>query len=283
MTAKRGRNRSKAGKQVTQNIIDKVEPNTSDSLNNRGTFNNPAHEGDSRLEKRYKRLNQRFQLLGFIVAALTVLLTYWNIRLQSLNNSLQSAQIDLQSLNNRLQSDQSDYEKNQRVVELAVSLGAYWEERLDQDTRHRTYRFMLILESLNSSPERQKAFLQAFLSKNNHLDSSSVGNNKDLKRLLDPKFRLDNPSGAAPNLSVELSKYRSALVRLLNTLELIAIVRKYTNDPEAKKVLKYAYESSIKQRYKALEPFVREYQNVNAADRDVPAWYLLDEMVKEMK
>jgi hypothetical protein len=64
---------------------------------------------------------------------------------------------------------------------------------------------------------------------------------------------------------------------------MIAIVKKYTKDSDAQNVLDYAYVSSIKQRYDILEPFIRKYQDIDKDTRDVPAWYLLDEMIRELR
>ncbi len=299
MGSKNNRNRNTAAKVTTQKIPEKNDLNsnvgvTTPTISSKDKPSFPSdtdrvvegvertitveevrQDSDLQLEQRYKRLNQRLQFVSLLVAILAIGLTYWNVKVQSSNGNLQE-------LNNRLLLSQSEFEKNQRVVEMAISLGNYWEERLDENTRHKAHRFILVLSSLTSSPEREKAFLSDFLDSKNYLNSDSIKKNPDLNHLLDPAYNLDNTNGSLPNLSVEISRYRSALVKLLNTMEMIAIVHKHTKEPEARNVLKYAYVSSIKQRYEALKPFIKAYQEKYKGDREVPAWQLLDEMVNEL-
>jgi hypothetical protein len=175
----------------------------------------------------------------------------------------------------KVQLSHNQFEEKQRAGEMALALGAYWEERLDEGTRYRARRFMNTLKRLKSSPERQNAFLSAFFDGEN--DPDIVEENEDLKNLLNLGHSPAENNKSKNDVTVELSNYRSALVRLLNTMEMIAIVKKYTKDSDAQNVLDYAYVSSIKQ------PFIRKYQDIDKDTRDVPAWYLLDEMIRELR
>lgn len=212
--------------------------------------------GGSQLEKKYKNLTQRLQVVGSIVAVLAIFLTYWNVRLQ----------LAL-----------STFEKNQRVVEMSVSLAGFWENQLDIETRYRTTRFINKLKSL--SPEEQKDFLGALLDSQSMLNPESIKNNKALTDLIDPKFSPD-PASSAANPCLEVSKYKSTLVRVLNTMEVIAIVKEHTQDnPEAQRVLESAYSGAIQQRYDELKPFVEAYREKTKAGRDLPAWQPIDDMI----
>lgn len=228
-----------------------------------------GQDSDLELEKRYKKLNQRFQVVGLVVAVLTILLTYWNMRLLASN-------VNLQSSNVSLQSSLSQFEKNQRVVEMSVNLAAFWEKQLDQETRYRGSRFIAKLKSY--SPREQKDFLSALLNPQSVLNPESISN-QQLLDLIDPKFS-PVPGALGANRSLEVSKYKFALISILNTMEVIAIVKEHTLDnPEAQRVLEAAYAGSIKQRYNDLKPFVEAYREKTKAGRDLPAWKPIDDMM----
>jgi len=226
-----------------------------------------AKDSDLELEKRYKKLSQRLQVGGLVVAVLTIMLMYWNIRLQASN-------VNLYSSNVALQSSLSTFEKNQRVVEMSINLADFWGNQLDPVTRYRGSRFLLILKSLNGSPQEQKNFVSALLDQS-ELNPESISN-QHLLELIDPKF--SPVKGANP--SFELSGYKSALIKILNTMEAIANVKRHTLDnPEAQRVLESAYAGAIKQRYRDLSPFVEAYRERTNDGRKQPAWQPIDEMV----
>ncbi len=138
MTSKKKRISGKSGIQVmpsttaTASTNQPIISDTAPSTNNvDATRSEMVQENEHELEQRYKKLNQRLQIFSFIIAVLAIGLTFWNIKLQYSNKSLQSSQ--------------TEFERNQRVVELSVSLGSYWEERLDRDTRYRLNRFIKVL------------------------------------------------------------------------------------------------------------------------------------------
>lgn len=124
---------------------------------------------------------------------------------------------------------------------MAVSLGKYWEERLDRETRDRLTQFLSTLKSLERLPGSP-----------------------------------NNINGSFNNPSLELSEYRSDLVKVMNTMEMIAIVIQHSKSPEVQRVLHEAYASSIKMRYKSLMPFITAYREKYKDDRTVPAWTPLD-------
>jgi len=235
-----------------------------------------SQDSDFLVEKRYKKQNQRLQVVGLVVAIVTILLTYWNMRLQASNVNLQSSNISLQS-------SLSHFEKNQRVVEMSVSLATFWEHQLDPETRYRGNRFISKLKSLKSSPKEQKEFLSALLDPQNVLNPEPIKGNQHLKDLVNPKFSPDS-GGLGANPGLEASKYKSTLIRMLNTMEVIAIVNEHTEDnPEAQKVLASAYAGTIKQRYDDLKPFVEAYREKTKDGRDLPAWQPIDDMMDRLK
>lgn len=218
------------------------------------------HHGN--LGRLYINVIQHLQTIGPIVALLAILLTYWNVNLQ----------LGL-----------SAFEKNQRVSEMAVNLATFWEAQLTEDTRNRVIRFITTLESFKSSPQDQEAFLSAFLDKNNSLSSASAGSNIYLLKLIDPDWSVGKTSTSVINPSLEVARYRAALTKALNTMELVAIVKLHTDLPEGQRVLETAYAGTIKQRYKQLMPFIKAYRDKFTEDRKIPAWQPLDDMVNEAK
>jgi hypothetical protein len=212
---------------------------------------------------RYRNLTQRLQPAASIVGIffLAILFIYWNVLLQSSPNSL---------------------EKNQRMVEMAASLANFWEEQLDQETRYRLARFIALLKSSEYSPEEKNKLLESLV-ETNILEADSIRSNLLLNKLIGLYSSPENPSRSKTDPIQEVFKYRSTLIRVLNTMEMIAIVRQHTKDlPKAKKVIDSAYRGAIRQRYDDLMAFIGAYRQKYSSSREIPPWAPLDDMIREI-
>lgn len=213
-----------------------------------------------RRSKRRGVASTHLQTIGLIAAILTIPLAYWQ---------------------GRVQSYQSAFEKNQRMRELALNLASFWETQLDPETRYMAGRFVAKLKALPNDEERS-ALVRALLNSNNLLNSDAVLNNQENRQLHELiQADLGSPTSNVPALTpvMAVARYKAAVMRVLNTMEAIAIIREYSKGfPEAQEVIDRAYSGAIRRQYENLKPFLQEYQR-QTGDVGWPAWELLIKMV----
>lgn len=237
-----------------------IPDNASTPNNNDSTTTKPAQPRKSQLKRRRKSVPLHLQTIALTAAITAIPLAYWQ---------------------GTLQSSHSKFERNQRVVELSLTLAAFWDTQLDHDTRYRVGRFIAKLKSLKTDEEK-KSLVSSLLENNNLLDSVSIPQNKLLYELIEPDLSSDNFEGSRLTPVRAVSRYRAALIKTLNTMEIIAIVKEHSKElPEALKVLDTAYAGTIQQRYKDLIPFIEEYRMRTNVGRRSPAWEPLTKMVEE--
>lgn len=230
------------------------------SQNSVGTAPETSQPRLSRLRKKRKSSSAHLQTIGLIAAIMTIPLAYWQ---------------------GRMQSSYSEFEKNQRVVELSLNLASFWETQLDPDTRYRAGRFVNKLNSFNTEEEK-RILANSLLESKNLVDSNSVRQDKFLYELIEPDLSLDGPDGSKMSPVMAVARYKYAIMRALNTMEAIAIVREHSED-EAVKVIDRAYAGAVQQTYKGLIPFIEVYRERNKDGRgtSAPAWEPLTRMVKD--
>jgi hypothetical protein len=252
MTQKSTENRSKTKEIHKRKSIDPALPASTPVVDDM------AQPGHSHSKTKRKRTVRTVQTIVLVAALAALPLAYWQGMLQSAN---------------------SKFERNQRVVELSLDLATFWEAQLDHDTRFRRRRFVALLADLKTKEEK-RGLVKALINIGNMLSLDELPENLALRRLIEPDINPDNPEKMPAVMAV--SRYRAALVRTLNTMEAIAIVRKHSEDrPEVLNVLDDAYAGTVLQTYTGLKLFIDEYREENKGGRLKSAWAPLTVMADE--
>jgi hypothetical protein len=160
-------------------------------------------------------------------------------------------------------------------------MASFWETQLDPDTRYLVVRFGAKLKALQSDEEKQ-GLVDALVDTSNLRDSETVLNNRYLSDLIQPD--LGAPGSNIPTTTpvAAAARYRAAVMRVLNTMEAVAIVKEYSHElPEALDVIDHAYTGAILRQYDKLSLFVERYNEKATVAQGKPGWELLIKMVKE--
>lgn len=237
-----------------------VRTNNLNPPNDNGKPAEAAKPKKTRARKKRNSIARYFlKNIGLIIAIVTIPLAYWQ---------------------GTIQSSHGQFERNQRVVELSISLASFWETQFDTETRSRVGRYINKLKSLKTDEEK-RSLANSLADSSNLRDSDVIIQNKFLYELIEPDLGTGS-DGLKITPVMAAFKYRAALIRTLNTMEVIAIVKEHSQElPEALKVLDSAYSGTIQQKYKDLTLFVEEYHKTNKEGRRKQAWEPLINMVEE--
>lgn len=257
---------SEQGQGSTEGIPQRSKSDTTNSNQHTSVPNSPPQDSDATVpsnlptDKRRRTLADHLQAIGLIAAIVAIPLAYWQ---------------------GREQFNQGTFERHQRVRELALDMASFWETQFDPDTRYFAGRFGVKINALQSD-EDKRALIGALADINNLRDSETVLNNRYLADLIQPDLGVPNSNVPAMTPVMAVARYRAAVMRVLNTMEAIAIVKEYSQElPEAQDVIDRAYTGAILRQYKKLGPFVEQYNEEAFAGQQRPAWELLIKMVKE--
>ena len=211
----------------------------------------------------------------------------------------------------------SAFERDQRSIEVILEISNSWEEHFKDDTRRRFIRFINVLGDLEGEHNKKTRdnLLKAFADESNlsiepsnllisiepnnllkpFADESNVsiefniyGSSNNLIQLDDTllnllELRQDNigEQNFYEELSKKISLYRTSLIRTLNMLEAVALIREKSDSHEVKEIIDYMYLGAIKKRCKQLKEFVKEYNRIkyneikDDKNRNYKAWRIL--------
>lgn len=221
------------------------------------------NDGNHRRKKKGRDVQVHLKTVGLVAAIVASALAYWQWSEQS---------------------SQGKFERHQRVRELALQLASFWEAQLEPETRYLVGRLTAKLKALPTDEERN-ALVRSLLDPRNLIDSDAIlknPENKQLLELIQPELGSANPNGAAMTPTVAVARYKAAAIKVLNTMEAIAIVKEYSGDfPEGLEVIDRAYSGAILQQYRRMKPFVHEYHRQSDRDRRRKAWERLIKMAEE--
>lgn len=189
-----------------------------------------------------------------VVTLLTIGLTVWNIQLQLRQNK---------------------FDKKQRLAEMTIHLADIWERGLDPETRYRLTRFREFLKELNR--DQQEELTKGLLDRQIISGTKIVAVDSQIGKLIAP----DLENGLGSNAIRQVSNYRASVIRTLNTMEMMAVVRTNSEQIEgAQEVIDVAYTAVIKQVYLDVKLFIDEYRSQTNKGRIRPAWQPLTELVE---
>ena len=260
--------KSEQGQGRTEGIPQRSKSDTTNSNQQSTAPDDPPQDSDatvppnSHTDDRRRTLANHLQTIGLIAAIVAIPLAYWQ---------------------GREQSNQGAFEQHQRVRELALQMASFWETQLDPDTRYLAARFGAKLKALQGDEEK-RGLVDALVDTSNLRDSETVLKNRYLSDLIQPDLGAPDSNVPAMTPVMAAARYRAAVMRVLNTMEAIAIVKEYSQElPDALKVIDRAYTGAILRQYDKFSLFIERYNEAATIAQDKPGWELLIKMVKEEK
>lgn len=164
------------------------------------------------------------------------------------------------------------FDAHQRTVEIAFKMNEVWESVLDASTRFKMMRVYGVLDIYEkTSPDQIKLLFKIILDAKNMVAATPVtlNTNEPLKALI-------GESTNASEIQMQISDYRTALLRCLNTFEAVAIIRNSARKSHRKTaiIIEDQFWNNIKWHAERLKIFKDVYDEVLNNNKP-KAWCIL--------
>lgn len=244
----------------------------SGTSNTGGANGNGDHHGTPCARRKIRRWKRISVMLTAASVGAGVYGAYHSGRSSALarhNNELQAENVRLITQQTTIQREASAFDQDYRSVEITFALYDQWEKNLDPETRRRLGSYVACASrwSKEETPKAVRILVDEKLGNN----AAMIRENPCVMELL---CLSEAEAKDDKRVAEEVSAYRTAVIKVLNTFEAVAMVRNNACSQRVRQIVDDGYREIIQTRTDQLMPFVETYsQSVN------PAWLPLTDLV----